>query len=40
LTTGLVEACVQSVGKGQARIETPHLAIEYAVSPESTWARD
>ncbi len=40
LTTGLVEACVQSVSKGQARIETPHLAIEYAVSPESTWARD
>jgi len=40
LTTGLVEACVQSVGKGQTRIETPHLAIEYAVSPESTWARD
>ena len=40
LTTGLVEACVQSVGKGQMRIETPQLAIEYAVGPESTFAQD
>lgn len=29
LTTGLVEACVRSLGTGQKRIETPHLAIAY-----------
>jgi hypothetical protein len=29
LTTGLVEACVRSLGTGQKRIETQHLAIRY-----------
>lgn len=40
LTTGLVEACVQSVGKGQKRIETPHLAVAYMAPAESTFAQD
>ncbi|MDA0333836.1 MAG: hypothetical protein O2782_01585 [bacterium] len=40
LTTGLVEACVQSVGKGQQRLETPHLAVTYVVSAASTFAQD
>ena len=40
LTTGLVEACVQSVGKDQTRMETPHLAIEYTVGPESIFAQE
>src|SRR5207247_9120275 len=40
LTTGLVEAGVRSVGTGQKRIETPHLAIRYSATPESTfWQR-
>ncbi|MFH1567288.1 MAG: hypothetical protein ABIL09_04750, partial [Gemmatimonadota bacterium] len=39
LTTGLVAACVQSVGRGQGRLETPHLAIEYAVPTASTFAQ-
>jgi hypothetical protein len=29
LTTGMLEACVRSLGTGQSRIETPHLAIRY-----------
>lgn len=37
LTTGLVEAGVRSLGTGQARIETPHLAIRYTVPRESTF---
>lgn len=40
LTTGLVEAGVQSVGKGQVRLETPHLAVTYMAPPESTFARE
>jgi hypothetical protein len=39
LTTGLVEACVRSLGTGQDRIETPHLAIRYEAPRESTFAR-
>jgi hypothetical protein len=39
LTTGLVEACVRSLGTGQARLETPHLAIRYQGPRESTYAR-
>ena len=39
LTTGLVEAGVRSLGTGQKRIETPHLAIHYQVQRESTFAR-
>ncbi len=38
LTTGLVEAAVRSLGTGQNRLETPHLAIKYQVGPESTFA--
>ena len=39
LTTGLVEAGVRSLGTGQTRIETPHLAVRYQVARESTFAR-
>lgn len=39
LTTGLVEAGVRSLGTGQKRIETPHLAIRYQARRESTFAR-
>lgn len=39
LTTGLVEAGVRSLGTGQKRIETPHLAIRYQPTRESTFAR-
>jgi hypothetical protein len=39
LTTGLVEACVRSLGSGQKRMETPHLAIRYEAPRESTFAR-
>jgi hypothetical protein len=40
LTTGLVEAGVQSVGTNQQRLETPQLAIAYQAPRESTFARD
>ena len=39
LTTGLVEAGVQSVGKGHVRLETPHLAIRYTAPKESLFAQ-
>ena len=39
LTTGLVEAGVRSLGTGQIRIETPHLAIRYHAPRESTFVR-
>jgi hypothetical protein len=39
LTTGLVEAGVRSLATGQKRIETPHLAIRYQPTRESTFAR-
>jgi hypothetical protein len=39
LTTGLVEAGVRSLGTGQQRIKTPHLAVRYQVPRESTFAR-
>jgi hypothetical protein len=39
LTTGLVEACVRSLGTGQKRIETPHLAIRYTAPRESGYSR-
>lgn len=38
LTTGLVEAGVRSVGEGQQRLETPHLAIRYTAPRESLFA--
>ena len=39
LTSGLVEACVRSLGTGQKRLETPHLAVRYQPTRESTFAR-
>lgn len=39
LTTGLVEAGVRSLGTGQQRLETPHLAIRYQANRESNFAR-
>lgn len=39
LTTGLVEAGVRSLGTGQQRLETPHLAIQYKANRESNFAR-
>lgn len=38
LTGGLVEAGVRSVGTGQVRLETPHLAIRYQAPRESTFS--
>jgi hypothetical protein len=39
LTSGLVEAGVRSLGTGQKRIETPHLAVRYTAPRDSTFAR-
>lgn len=39
LTSGLVEAGVRSLGTGQQRLATPHLAIRYQSPRESTFAR-
>ena len=39
LTTGLVAAGMQSLGSGQKRIETPHLAITYQAPHESLFWR-
>ena len=39
LTTGLVEAGVRSLGTGQKRLKTPHLAIRYEAPRESTFWR-
>jgi hypothetical protein len=40
LTTGLVEAGVRSIGTGQKRLETPHLAVRYQAPRASTfWQR-
>ena len=38
LTSGLVEACVRSLGEGQKRLETPHLNVRYRAPRESTFA--
>lgn len=40
LTTGLVEAGCRSLGTGQKRIATPHLAVTYQAPRESTFARE
>jgi hypothetical protein len=37
LTTGLVAAGMQSLGSGQKRLETPHLAIRYQAPRESLY---
>jgi hypothetical protein len=39
LTTGLVAAACRSLGTGQKRLETPHLAVRYTAPKESTFAR-
>jgi hypothetical protein len=39
LTTGLTAAGVESLFRGQARYETPHLAIKYQPTKESTFQR-
>ncbi|HEV3202589.1 MAG TPA: hypothetical protein VGZ73_32070 [Bryobacteraceae bacterium] len=39
LTTGLTAAGVESLFRGQTRVETPRLAIRYAASKESTFWR-
>jgi hypothetical protein len=39
LTTGLTAAGVESLWRGQQRIATPHLSVEYHVGPESTFWR-
>src|SRR5262249_11033013 len=36
LTSGLVEAGMRSLGQGQRRLETPHLAVRYQPPREST----
>jgi hypothetical protein len=35
LTSGLVAACLRSLAEGQARLETPHLAVRYKAPRES-----
>lgn len=37
LTSGLVEAGVRSLGTGQKRLDTPHLAVRYQVGEQSTF---
>ena len=39
LTTGLTEAGVDSLFRGQTKLETPHLAIKYQATRESTFWR-
>jgi hypothetical protein len=39
LTTGLTAAGVESLYRGQTRVETPHLAIRYQSTKESTYWR-
>ncbi|HEV7999350.1 MAG TPA: hypothetical protein VGP63_05690 [Planctomycetaceae bacterium] len=39
LTTGLTAAGIESLWRGQQRIETPHLAVGYQVGEESTFWR-
>ena len=39
LTTGLTEAGVESLFRGQTKLETPHLAIKYQPTHESTFWR-
>ncbi len=40
LTTGLVEAGMQSLAKEQKRLETPHLAVRYQAPRASTFWKD
>lgn len=40
LTTGLVAAGMESLGKGQKRLETPHLKVAYTAPRESRFLRE
>lgn len=40
LTSGMVQSALQSLADGQKRRETPHLAVRYQPSKESTFWRD
>jgi hypothetical protein len=40
LTTGLVAAGMESLGKGQKRLETPHLKVAYVAPRESRFLRE
>ena len=40
LTSGLVEAGMQSLAGGQKRLETPHLSVRYKVPPTSLFWKD
>src|SRR5262249_55271888 len=40
LTTGLVAAGMKSLGEGQRRLETPHLAIHYQAPRQSLFLRE
>jgi hypothetical protein len=39
LTTGLTAAGVESLYRGQTRVQTPNLAVRYQPNPESTFER-
>ena len=39
LTSGMVQSALQSLHLGQRKIETPHLAVTYKPSRESTFYR-
>ena len=39
LTSGLVEAGMQSLAKDQKRLPTPHLKVRYQAAQESMFAR-
>jgi hypothetical protein len=40
LTSGMTLAAVDSLHRGQARVETPQMKVRYEVGPESTFWRD
>src|SRR5262249_49954596 len=37
LTSGILAAALKSLGEGQKRLPTPHLAVHYVASRESTF---
>jgi hypothetical protein len=39
LTSGILESCLTSKIRDQARLETPHLQVAYQASRESGFAR-
>ncbi len=39
LTSGILAAAMQSLGSGQKRLETPHLAVRYHAPRESLFAQ-